>query len=138
MTAPDARHPAVLVVDDEDGFRGLLEMELRRLGADVETAVDGLDSLRRISGRPFDVVVTDITMPGMDGLRLLRSIKDRWPDTQVILVTGFSGVETAVHAMNEGAFDFFLKPFDVDRLTACVQRAVESRGVCRHCRRRLS
>ena len=131
--AHDVRPLSVLVVDDEAGFRGLLHMELSRLGMKVQTAENGAESLRLMGKSTFDVVITDITMPEMDGLRLLQEIKRISPRTEVIVVTGFGAVETAVFAMRQGAFDFVLKPYDLDYLMSCVKKAADGFASCRTC-----
>jgi DNA-binding NtrC family response regulator len=124
---------AVLVVDDEPGFRTMLHWELTSQGMSVETAENGADAVRRAKEKTFDVIISDITMPEMDGLKLLQEIKRLSPQTAVIIATGFSGVETAVFAMKKGAFDFVLKPYDLNHLLSCVQKAVEQRSSCRSC-----
>ena len=140
--SPDARESVdvvprkkllVLVVDDEPGFRNLLQWELNRQGMDVETAVNGADGIKRAEQTKFDVIITDITMPEMDGLKLLDEIKKNHPGTEVIIATGFSAVETAVHAMQKGAFDFVLKPYDLQHLLTRVRQAAESPSKCPHC-----
>jgi DNA-binding NtrC family response regulator len=123
----------VLVVDDEPGLRGVLQWELNNRGILVETAENGREGLARMSQRDFDVVITDVTMPEMDGLRFLEEIKRVSPRTEVIVVTGFGAVEMAVHAMQKGAYDFVLKPYDVDLLMGCVKKAVEELGRCHLC-----
>ncbi len=75
--------------------------------------------------KKFDVVITDITMPQMDGIKLLEEVKKISPTTEVIVVTGFGAVETAVFAMRQGAFDFVIKPYDLDYLMACVKKAAD-------------
>jgi DNA-binding NtrC family response regulator len=104
----------ILVVDDEPGFRRLLEWELRTRGMNVETAENGAEGVQLASTKHFDVVVTDLTMPKMDGLKFLDEVKRVTPQTEVIVVTGFGAVETAVYVMQRGAFDFVLKPYDLD------------------------
>jgi two-component system response regulator AtoC len=123
----------VLVVDDEEGFRNLLRWELESLNIDVETAENGAEGVRKASATLFDVIITDITMPEMDGLKLLEKIKKIAPETEVIIATGFGAVETAVYAMKHGAYDFVLKPFDLDRLKQKVCEAVNRLARCREC-----
>lgn len=125
----------ILVVDDEDGFRELLRWELSSIGMNVQTAASGDEGVARLNERKFDVVVTDITMPKMDGLKLLAHVKATSPTTEVIVVTGFSAVETAVYAMREGAFDFVLKPYDMNHLMSRVKKAAETFSNCRSCGR---
>ena len=125
----------VLVVDDEPGFRHMLEWELTSQGMVVETAENGAEALKRASQKVYDVIISDITMPEMDGLKLLQEIKNTSPKTAVIIATGFGAVETAVFAMRKGAFDFILKPYDLGHLLDSVRKAVERRSHCRSCGR---
>jgi DNA-binding NtrC family response regulator len=125
----------VLVVDDEPGFRNLLRWELESLGIVVETAENGAEAIRKAAEKDFDVIVTDITMPEMDGLKLLESIKKTSPQTEVIVATGFGAVETAVYAMKKGAYDFVLKPYDLEYLKRKVWQAVDRLSRCRECGR---
>lgn len=103
----------ILVIDDELGYRALLEWKLRARGLEIEVAKDGEEALQRLNAKTFDVVVTDLTMPRGDGLSVLKTIKTRWPSTEVIIITGFGTVEMAVRAMKLGAFDVIIKPFDL-------------------------
>ena len=128
-----SRPMSVLVVDDEAGFRGFLELELQRLGISVQTAGSGAESLLLMKETSFDVVITDVTMPEMDGLKLLQEIKRISPRTEVIVVTGFGAVETAVFAMRQGAYEFVLKPYDLDTLMSCVKNAADGFKACHAC-----
>ncbi|MFA5975138.1 MAG: response regulator [Elusimicrobiota bacterium] len=123
----------VLVVDDEPGFCQMLKWELTNQGMHVETAVDGTEGVQLVSQKKFDVVITDITMPRMDGLKLLQEIKSISPETEVIVATGFAAVETAVFAMQKGAFDFVLKPYNLEHLISRVKKAVERLSRCKTC-----
>jgi len=125
----------VLVVDDEPGFRNLLKWELESLGVQVDTAENGTEGVRKATETAFDVIITDITMPEMDGLELLEKIKKITPETEVIVATGFGAVETAVHAMKNGAYDFILKPYDLEYLKRKVFQAVDRLARCRECGR---
>ena len=126
----------VLVVDDEAGFRNLLKWELGNTGMTVETAENGVQGLAMTKSKHFDVVVTDVTMPEMDGLKFLESIKKTSPETQVILVTGFGAVETAVYAMQKGARDFLLKPYDIQYLINCINKVSKEITSCLLCGRK--
>ncbi|HEX6364432.1 MAG TPA: sigma-54 dependent transcriptional regulator, partial [Albitalea sp.] len=94
---------------------------------EVDTAADGLEGLRRIDAGRYDAVVLDIKMPHMDGVEVLREIKERHPDVEVVMVTGLAEVQTAVKAMKLGAFEYLCKPFDPDELKQAVDRALERR-----------
>jgi DNA-binding NtrC family response regulator len=114
----------VLVVDDKENMRKLLA----RILADdyaVETAEDGARALALVATREYDVVVTDIKMPGADGFELLGAVKARAPDTEVVMMTGYATVADAVRAMKQGAFDYLEKPFDPDAALGVVARAAE-------------
>ena len=114
----------VLVVDDEPRMAESIALALTRAGHDCETRTSGADALALLEERSADVVVTDWRMPGMDGLELLRRIRERHPRLPVILLTAFGSVPSAVAAMREGAFDYITKPFDNDELRALVGRAL--------------
>lgn len=118
MTVDGGRR--ILVVDDEPGYRDMLEWSLLRDGVRVDTARDGKEAQRRLAEAEYSLVLTDITMPGLDGLKLLNAIKKQSPALPVILMTGFGTVELAVKAMKEGADDFILKPFDVNALAGRI------------------
>jgi len=125
----------ILVVDDEPGFRTLLRWELEQCGMQVETAKNGVEGIEQIKNARFDVVITDITMPEMDGLKFLDEIKKVAPKTEVIVTTGFGAVETAVHSMKRGAFDFILKPYDVQDVVVRIRQAVNTIVGCHECGR---
>jgi DNA-binding NtrC family response regulator len=117
----------ILVVDDKDLMRESMELTLRRSGHAVETATDGRAALDLLSASRFDLVVTDLKMPGISGVDLLEKIKAKWPDIEVVLITAFGTIDVAVRAMKLGAYDFLQKPFKADQLTAVVDRALEHR-----------
>ncbi|MCP4633178.1 MAG: sigma-54-dependent Fis family transcriptional regulator [candidate division Zixibacteria bacterium] len=119
--------PSILVVEDKDSLRNMLSQTLEAEGYEVESAVDGPDGVKRVKEKQYDVVLTDLKMPGMDGLKMLSSIKEDNPDTEVILMTAYGTVENAVQAMKSGAFDFITKPFDTDQLSVLIKRAMENR-----------
>ncbi len=123
--------PFVLVVDDQESNRVTLERILQREGWEVAQAEDGRQGLERVREMRPDVVVTDLKMPGMDGLELLRAVKATHPDIEVILMTAFGTVETAVAAMKEGAWDYVTKPLRRTELVAAINRALERRGLRR-------
>jgi two-component system response regulator AtoC len=114
----------VLVVDDKENLRKLLARILAD-GYVVEEAEDGARALSLVATRPYDVVVTDIRMPGADGFELLAAVKARAPDTEVVMMTGYATVADAVRAMKQGAFDYLEKPFDPDAALGVVARAAE-------------
>jgi DNA-binding NtrC family response regulator len=118
--------PEVLVVDDKENMRKLFSRILGDAYA-VTEAADGTQALVLLASRSFDVVVTDIQMPGADGFEVLREVKRRAPDTQVVLVTAYASIPKAVEAIKEGAYDYVSKPFDPDEVALVVARALEQR-----------
>ncbi len=122
--------PLVLVVDDEETQRKMLQKILIREGYDVEIAADGQEALNRFKEQPADVVVTDVKMPDMDGLQLFREVKQINHDTSVILITAYGNIPSAVQAMADGASYYLTKPMDENRLNhlkALIKKAVENR-----------
>ena len=117
---------SVLIVDDKDSLRDMLAKTLAMEGYEVETAADGHDALRLADARRFDVVLTDLKLPTMDGIEVLSKLKEMDPSQEVIMMTAFGTIETAVHAMKLGAFDFLTKPFDPQHLTLLLNRALEN------------
>ena len=118
---PEQTH-TILIVDDEQNMRVALFEALSRNGHDVAVAENGQMALEMIARHPPDLVVTDIKMPGMDGLELLRQVKALRPELPVVIMTGFATVDTAVEAMKQGAFDYLLKPFPVEVIEETVAR----------------
>lgn len=108
-------------------MRDLLSTQLGRRGFEVETAADGEDALAKVRHGDFDLVISDVKMPRLGGIELLEAIRSSSPDVAVVMLTGYGTVGEAVDAMKLGAFDFIEKPFDVARLMAAVDRALEKR-----------
>jgi len=131
----------VLIVDDEADSRDALAELTSRWGYDVQTASDGTEALRRaIEGHP-DVILTDLVMPNMDGLWLLRALRAEIPECPVVLLTGRGTIQTAVQAIKEGAYDFIEKPLEIPRLRIVLERALEKKETMREVqllRRRLA
>jgi two-component system response regulator HydG len=119
----------VLVVDDEASARGGLEKLLRSEGYAVDAADDGTSALAAATEHPPDVVVTDLKMPKMDGIELMKKLHEIDPSVPVIMATAFGDVTTAVHAMRAGAQDYLTKPIDFDALVVAIQRAIERRDL---------
>jgi DNA-binding NtrC family response regulator len=115
----------ILVVDDEEPFRRLLNKELTRKGYAVEVARDGNEALRLLHERSFDVVLLDVVMPGVDGLSLMKKMKEDSGAPAIIVLTGKATVETAVEAMKNGAYDYLTKPYKLDELAIIIDRAYE-------------
>ncbi|HEY7363309.1 MAG TPA: sigma-54 dependent transcriptional regulator [Methylomirabilota bacterium] len=119
----------ILVADDDPGLRESLERTLTREGYRVITASDGRAALERLQAGSIDLVLTDLKMPGLSGLDLLRAAKAMSPDIDVILLTAFGTVEEAVKAMKEGAYDFLSKPFRREQLLKLIDKALERRSL---------
>lgn len=117
----------ILVVDDEEVVRLAHLRVLASNDCAVETAVSGADALRTLEGRAFDVVLLDLRMPGMDGLEVLKTIKTRWPQCEVVVVTGYPSVETAKEAVRRGAYDYLAKPVDPDEIIHAAHGAVRQK-----------
>ena len=121
------RKGRILVVEDEKSMRELLRILLEGEGYDVVSASDGLDGSSYIERDIFDLVITDIKMPGLDGFELLKKIKDISPETLVIMATAFGTSESAIEAMKLGAYDYINKPFNVDEIRMIVRKALEKK-----------
>ena len=119
----------VLLVDDEVSFLEALVKRLVRRNVDATAVYSGRDALAQVSDRPLDVVVLDVKMPGMDGLATLREIKKRRPLVEVIMLTGHADVEVAIEGMEQGAFDYLMKPCDIDELMYKIQDAREKKAI---------
>src|SRR5512146_3143485 len=115
----------ILAVDDEEPFRRLLKKELTRKGYAVEVASDGSQALLLLRDRVFDVILLDVVMPGVDGISLMKKLKEDSGAPAIIVLTGKATVGTAVEAMKNGAFDYLTKPYKLDELVIVVDRAYE-------------
>jgi two-component system response regulator HydG len=115
----------ILVVDDEGANRYSVSKTLQRVGYVVSEAASGEEALETLKAQMFDVVLTDIRMPGLDGVELLRRIKDEAPDAIVILMTGYASLGTAVEALRLGAHDYLIKPSSSHDIRQSVARGVE-------------
>ena len=116
----------VLIVDDEENVSRLLLKVLSKEGYEAITAGNGIEALNMIESRQVDIVVTDIKMPGMGGIELLRKIKEIDPYIKVIIITAFATLETAIEALKIGACDYIIKPFDINEVISSVKRVEAS------------
>jgi len=117
--------PKVLLVDDEEKLLKSLSIGLESMGYEVITAQSGAAALAAVDGSLPDMLITDLVMPGMDGISLMKEIKEKSDGLPVIIMTGHGTVETAVRAMKEGAFDYITKPFNLDEVEVILKRALE-------------
>lgn len=120
---------SVLIVDDEADFRDIVTKQLTRRGLHSESAADGDSALEMIKARPFDVVLLDVKMPGRDGTETLREIKRMAPMTEVIMLTGHATVESGINGIKYGAFDYLMKPMDIDPLMEKLDAAYERKRI---------
>jgi len=115
----------ILIVDDEMSMREFLSILLQREGYVVDTAADAAAALALLAERSFDLTISDVQMPGLDGISLLQRVKHSWPDMAVLMITAYSTAEDAVEAMKLGAYDYIAKPFKVEELKILVRNALE-------------
>ena len=118
---------AVLIVDDEHSAREFCKEILKDQGFRIDLADSGERALEILENRETDIVLTDVRMPGMDGMDLLKEIKGKYPETDVVVMTGFGSIESAVKATKLGAYDYITKPFKVEDLRRAVRRLAEMR-----------
>lgn len=117
----------ILVVDDEQSMRDVLSIMLKRAGYGVTAASDGEEAIGHIHKELFDLVITDLRMPKVDGLEVLKAVKACSPETVVLMITAFASAESAVEAMKHGAYDYLTKPFQVDEVQLIIRNALERR-----------
>ena len=120
-----AQKGRILVVDDEQGIRELLISEFSKLGYGVFFAVNGEDAISKLQSEKADLIITDMKMPKVDGMDLLKYVKENSPESEVIIITGYATVENALEAMHRGAYDFVQKPFNIDELAELAGKAME-------------
>jgi two-component system nitrogen regulation response regulator GlnG len=121
---PDGR---ILIADDEDGLRWVLEKGLTQAGYSVTAVKDGTAALGAADSEPFDLIFLDVRMPGMDGLTLLSRLRESRPEAQIVIMTAHGTMETAISAMQRGAYDYLTKPFDLEEVLLLAERALTAR-----------
>ena len=119
----------ILIVDDEQSYRQLLSLVFEEQGNTIRTAMNGRQALELLQAEPADVIISDVKMPDMDGIEMLRAVRETLPDLGVILMTAFASVETAREAFKLGADDFIQKPFDVEELKLIVRKTLEKQAL---------
>src|SRR5262245_12134442 len=117
----------ILVIDDERSMRDLLAIMLKKEGYQIHLAENGKTALNTINKNVFDLVISDIRLPDIDGIEILKHIKKVSPETDVILITAYASKETAVLALKNGASDYIYKPFDIDEMKIIIQRCISKR-----------
>ena len=119
----------ILVVDDDRAVRGALRVNLSKAGHDVQLVENAQAALDVLRDRPFDLVLTDVMMPGMSGMELLAEVRGRWPEVQVVLMTGHGNVADAVKALKTGACDYIIKPVSKDELLFILAKALKEKAL---------
>jgi len=119
----------VLLVDDEKEFLDTVIKRLRKRGVNAIGAENGEEALEKIEHHPVDVVVLDVKMPGMDGIQTLREIKKNHPLVEVVMLTGHASIEVAIEGMELGAFDYLMKPVEIDELLYKLQDAYKKKSL---------
>lgn len=117
----------ILVVDDEQSLRDVLCIMLKRAGYAVTSAMDGEEAIELLNREIFDLVITDLRMPKIDGMQVLKAVKSASPETVVLIITAFATADSAVEAMKQGAYDYLTKPFQVDEVQLIIRNALEKR-----------
>jgi len=121
------RRPRILVIDDEEVARKNLEHILNKENYKVLTAANGIDAIKKLDRSEFDVILTDLKMEKIDGMEILEKTKTKFPDTEVIMITGYATIDSAVEAMKKGAFHYIAKPFKLDEVRSTVKQAIDKR-----------
>ena len=121
----------ILIVDDEQIIRESLSFVLKKEGFSVDEASDGIEAIEKQEAEPYDLVVTDIEMPGLRGIDLLDKISKRTPETLVVVITAFGSLETAIAALRRGAYDYVLKPVDFDDMLHRVRKLLDHKRLAR-------
>ncbi|NIA08689.1 MAG: response regulator, partial [Nitrospiraceae bacterium] len=124
---PAVSRPNILIVDDDQSIREFLEILLDKEGYRICSVASGEDAIQLMEQKDVSLVITDVRMPGIDGVTLLKKIKARYPDIPVILITAFASMDSAVAAMKEGAWDYLTKPFRIEEIREVVAKALEKR-----------
>lgn len=113
----------ILIVDDNREIRAILEEYLREEGYDAQGAGDGKEALALHLDSPFDLIITDLNMPGMTGIELIRELVKDGHTTEFIIITGYASLDTAIEAVKAGAFDYIVKPFRIEELKVVIKNA---------------
>jgi DNA-binding response OmpR family regulator len=122
----------ILIVDDEKNIRLTLSQALETLGGEIDAAANGEEALSKLKEREFGLILLDIRMPGMDGMEVLRQVREIRPDIRVIMITAYGTIESAVEAMKLGAVDFLQKPFDPEEIRELVSRVMDRDKIDEH------
>ena len=118
----------IMVIDDEKIVGDMAKLSFEQEGYEVETFLNGESALARLQQKPFDVVITDLKMKGIDGLEVLRTVKHLYPETVVIMITAFANLDVAIEALRDDVQDFFPKPVKIKELKASIRKALEKKA----------
>ena len=119
---------SIMVIDDEKIVGAMAKRSLEQDGYEVETFLNGETALARLKEKPFDVVITDLKMKGIDGLEILRTVKQLYPETVVIMITAFANLDVAIEGLRDDVADFFPKPVKIKDLKASIKKALEKKA----------
>ena len=119
----------ILIAEDEEVTSRHLKYALQKEGYNLTCVNNGIDAFDKLEKERFDILIADIKMPGMDGITLLGKVKEKYPDTEVIIITGFGSIESAVNAMKKGATDYITKPFNIDELNLKINKIQEKKSL---------
>ncbi|UCF63398.1 MAG: sigma-54-dependent Fis family transcriptional regulator [bacterium] len=119
----------VMVVDDEENIREVLSNYLESMNYEVDAAEDGQEALNKYQKGDFDLIISDLLMPNIDGLELLKRIREIDKDVLFLMITGYPSIETAVDAIKKGAYDYITKPFHMEDVKLRIERAFEKRSL---------
>lgn len=119
----------IMVIDDEKIVGAMAKRSLEQEDYEVETFLDGESALARLKEKSFDIVITDLKMKGIDGLEILRTVKQLYPETVVIMITAFANLDVAIEALRDDVHDFFPKPVKIKDLKASIKKALEKKEV---------
>src|SRR4030042_2353633 len=125
--ANDSKH--ILVLDDEEMIRDILYETFRKKGYSVETAIKGREALKKIEETHFDLLVSDLRLPDINGMDILTKAKKKYPELCIVMITAFGSIKNAVKAIKQGAFDYITKPFDLDEMELVVEKYFEYRDL---------
>jgi len=122
----------ILIVDDDEVVCLSHMRSLAAVHCSVEVVMNGKEALRAMEQHPFDVILLDLRMPGMDGMSVLRMIKEKWPESEVVIITGYPSVETATEAVRSGAYNYLAKPVGPDDVINVTNGAVTQKKWALH------
>lgn len=117
---------SLLIIDDEKSLLDVLSLMFKKEGYEVKTAASGAEALDILTNNAIDLVITDIRMPHLSGMEILKYVKENQPETPVIVITAYGSIQQAVEALKAGALDYIVKPFDIEELKILVARALSA------------